>query len=211
MATPALIKVPQVSNATPGSIVTIGSVVGQVVVANKDAKTLSTTPTNPYVQLKGTAADTANICVLTCPPNATYFNMWCEWTGAITVAPTVTAFGEVAMRVERGTHPCEIDSSYTNPFTYDYSTNAELIYPSAGGDGVGAGRSQFDWCPLPALAEGDPWTIAFSTTAVQVVASGSSRSKLITLNTFGARRIIVPISVAATGATKALIAGYFGR
>ena len=217
MASPSIIKASSTNEANAGSIVTIGSVLSSIQVANKDAKTAASVPPNPYKQLDGTATGSGNICVLTCPPNCTYFNMWCEWTGTISIAPTVTAFGEVAQRSERLIHPCEIDSSYTNPFTYDYGAttpaNAELVYPTGGATapGLAGARHQFDWAPLPALAESDPWTIAFSTTAVQVVASGSSRSKIITLNLFGARRIIVPISVAATGATKALIAGYFGR
>lgn len=199
-----LVSHPGTTQVSSGAPVHIGSYIGPVQVLNSNSLVVDPDYYIPWSYLQGTAITADATYILTVPNNATYLTLFHQYVGTLTGRPVVRLFGEIPLKDKQTNHPSDIHSTYVNPFTLSYSTNASILKYDQGG---------YDWIPLAALSTASPWDITLGDASLaqdMQCAGADRRSTWSTVNLLGVRRVMATIKTAATGITRGLIAGCFG-
>lgn len=183
----------------------IGAASSTTLVLNKNALQVQGTASaadrsqNPAGILAGTVTNHANVIIVEVPPGAAFLDICTEWTGtAPTTLPEAACFGLTPKRPDAGTAQS----------TWPYDFDADFANP-------GQAAATQDWRPLPNLATGAVTQAVGSSTSVGTIAqycgSASLRGPIVTFNVAGCSRIMVPVTVAGVGPTKAMIIGWFSK
>jgi len=166
--------------------VSLASMSDQPCVLNTDASTVNADPTNIVTILSGDAA----VIEMPVPLGATYLKACLAYVGTTPSAPAIRVFGRL-------------------PILKGYQTALlpEGVHASYGAWTLGKGNGEGLWVPRGNDALG-VYSITLSTTTAMKISTGFYCEPAV-IHVGGCDKVVVPIVTAATGATRALIFGWF--
>lgn len=176
-----------------------------LIVLNKDTKTLTTNPTNPFAVLSGVSAGHLNVMRVSVPNGATMLDIANCWRGTDPTTPAkVRLFGNCGPRCEnmdpttkaKACWPVDYDSAFYNP--------PVSITPSS----LNQAASIPWWRPLFNSVTG---THEFTLSNTVAMDNGTDKTgEFQTVNLFGCTEVICLVSQACATPTAAMAVGHFG-
>lgn len=185
MSTPVELTDPSKRNVFARGV-SLASMSDQPCVLNTDASTANADPTNIVTILSGDAA----AIEMPVPLGATYLKACLAYVGSAPSAPVIRVFGRL-------------------PILKGYQTDLlpESVHASYGSFTLGKANGEGLWVPRGNDALG-VYAITLSTTLAMTLSTGLYCEPAV-IHVGGCDKVVVPIVSAATGATRALIFGWF--